>query len=237
MTMLRNLSVLVISLGLSAAATAAPAQPLEGRTLPALRLAYSGELTAQREYAACAVRAEEEGWLGVRDLYLALADAEARHAERHARMLEAMGETPGTDVPAPVVGTTRENLARAFSAERAERRVRYTKLADAVRPDLAYDVLASLNWCAAAEATHARALAQVHESLADYAAPHRWYVCADCGCVHGSKTDGHCACGTSGEHAVAIGGDEASDRQPQPVAAPLVAWDEDEIAKAFALMP
>ncbi len=236
MTMLRTLSVLVLSLGVTAAAGAAGAQPLEGRTLPALRLAYSGEVTAQRDYEACAVRAEREGWLGVRDLYLALATAEARHAERHARMLESVGETPVAEPVALPVGNTRENLARAFTAERNERRVRYAKLADAVRPDLAYDVLASLRWCAAAEATHARALAGAFDSLEAYAAPHTWLVCPDCGAVHDEHGGARCACGTAADQLVAIGG--ATHEREEPLATrPLVAWTEDEVAKAFALMP
>lgn len=236
MTMLRNMSVLVITLGVTAAATAATAQPLEGRTLPALRLAYSGEVATQHAYTACAARAEQEGWLGVRDLYLALASAEARHAERHARMLEAAGETPVADAPELAVGTTRENLARAFSSERSERRVRYAKLADAVRPDLSYDVLASLRWCALAEASHARALAGAFDSLEAYAAPHEWFVCPDCGGVRDAREHARCACGTAADQMLAVGGTPLEHEEPV-VTTPVIAWTEEDVAKAFALMP
>lgn len=235
---MRMMVVLGMIAGLLTSNGAAGAQPLEGRTLPALRLAYSNEVNARAEYEAYADRAESEGLLGVRDLYRALAFCEAEHAARHAHLIEVSGETPVAIAATPVVGTTHENLARAFASERRERRVRYAKLAEAVRPELAYDVLADLRWCSAAEATHARALSEALEAIDDLHVPHVWYACSECGCIRGERTHERCACGMSSDTFLALGGSEAPGDAPQPAAGvPLVAWSVDDVRKAFALMP
>ncbi|MBI5170631.1 MAG: rubrerythrin family protein [Candidatus Eisenbacteria bacterium] len=218
---MRTVAVLGMIAGLVTAGGVVHAQPLEGRTIPALRLAHANEVTARAEYAAYAEQAEAEGLLGIRDLYRALEQCEAEHAARHARMLEGYGVTVEAEPAAPVVGTTRENLERAFSSERAERRARYPKLADAVRPELAYDVLADLRWCSAAEATHARALSEALDAIGEMAAPHVWYACSECGCIRGEHSNERCACGMNGDTFLAFGGGEA----PRPVAgAPMIAW-------------
>lgn len=235
---MRTVAVLGVIAGLLTTGGAVHAQPLEGRTLPALRLAYANEVTTRAEYEAYADRAEAEGLLGVRDLYRALAYCEAVHAARHAHLLEASGETPVAIAATPVVGTTRENLARAFSNERRERHVRYAKLADAVRPELSYEVLANLRWCSAAEATHARALAQALDAFDTMRAPHTWYACSECGCIRDAHSDERCACGMTGDTFVALGGGEApADPPPSAAAVPVVAWSVDDVRKAFALMP
>ncbi len=224
MTIPRTVAVLAMTAGLMLADGSARAESLDGRTIPALRLAYASELAAQNEYTAYAERAEAEGLLGVRDLFRALAVCEAEHAARHAGMLEAFGETPLAFTSSPDVGTTRENLERSFANERHERRSRYTRLADAVRPELEYDVLANLQWCAAAEATHAHVLAQALGSLDTMVAPRVWYACPECGCLHADHTTVRCACGMSASTLLALGG-EAGTPQPLPRLAerPLIA--------------
>lgn len=234
---MRTVALLGMVAALVTSNGAASAQPLEGRTLPALRLAYANEVTARAEYDAYAARAEAEGLLGVRDLYRALAYCEAEHAARHAHLIEASGEQPVAIAAAPVVGTTRENLARAFSSERRERRVRYAKLADAVRPELSYDVLADLRWCSAAEATHAKALSEALDSIDDMHAPRTWYACSECGCIRGEHSNERCACGMTGDTFVAVGGGEAPRETPQAVAAtPLIAWLELGLGRSFGIV-
>ncbi len=223
MQAMRTVAVLGMVAGLVTASGVLHAQPLDGRTIPALRLAHANEVTARAEYAAYAEQAEAEGLLGIRDLYRTLEQCEAEHAARHARMLEGYGVTPVAVPVTPVaVGTTRENIERSFSSERAERRARYPKLADAVRPELAYDVLADLRWCSTAEATHARALAEALDAIEGMAAPHVWYACSECGCVRGERTDERCACGMTGDTFLAFGGGEAP-RQPM-AGGPMIAW-------------
>ena len=57
---MRTVALVGLVAGLLTSNGAAGAQPLEGRTLPALRLAYSNEVTARAEYEAYAARAEAE---------------------------------------------------------------------------------------------------------------------------------------------------------------------------------
>lgn len=233
---MRTVALVGLVAGLLTSNGAAGAQPLEGRTLPALRLAYSNEVTARAEYEAYAARAEAEGLLGVRDLYRALAQCEAEHAARHAHLIEASGEVPVAIAATPTVGTTRENLARAFSSERRERRVRYAKLAEAVRPELAYDVLADLRWCSAAEATHAKALSEALEGIDDLRAPHVWYACSECGSIRGEHSHERCACGMTGDTFLALGGGEDVRETAQPVAsAPVIAWLELGLGRSLML--
>lgn len=233
---MRMMVVLGMIAGLMTSNGAAGAQPLEGRTLPALRLAYSNEVTARAEYEAYAARAEAEGLLGVRDLYRALAQCEAEHAARHAHLIEASGEVPVAIAATPTVGTTRENLARAFSSERRERRVRYAQLAEAVRPELAYDVLADLRWCSAAEATHARVLSEALDAIDDMRAPHVWYACSECGSIRGEHSHDRCACGMAGDSYLALGGGEDVRETAQPVAsAPVIAWLELGLGRSLML--
>jgi rubrerythrin len=224
MTITRTVAVLAMTAGLTLAVESARAQSLDGRTLPALRMAYASEVTAHTEYEAYADRAEADGLLGVRDLFLALAQCESEHAARHARMLESAGETPVAITFDPVVGTTRDNLERAFANERQERRSRYTRLADAVRPELDYDVLANLQWCAAAEATHAHVLAVALGSLDSLREAHVWYACPECGCLRADRTTDRCACGMSASTMLALGGAKDTPRaMPLLSQRPLIA--------------
>lgn len=224
MTITRTVAVLAMTASLVLAGGSARAESLDGRTLPALRLAYASEVTAQHEYEAYAERAEIEGLLGVRDLFRALAQCETEHAARHAGMLEAFGETPVAVTFSPAVGTTRENLERSFANERHERRSRYTRLADAVRPELEYDVLANLQWCAAAEATHAHVLAHALGSLDTMLAPRVWFACPECGCLHADRTTERCACGMSASTLLALGGETGAPQPPPQLShRPLIA--------------
>lgn len=81
-------------------------------TLQNLQSAYNGEANAQARYVAFAAKADEEGYGEVASLLRALARAEEIHATNYADLIRKMGYKPVATVKAPLVRTTRENLAR-----------------------------------------------------------------------------------------------------------------------------
>ena len=79
-----------------------------------------GETNAAAAYKAFAKKAYQEGYPVIAQLFLATADAEAKHANDEWAILAAMGATDRPIAVAPVVGTTEVNLKTAFDGETYE---------------------------------------------------------------------------------------------------------------------
>ncbi|MCL1981938.1 MAG: dockerin type I domain-containing protein, partial [Clostridiales bacterium] len=90
-----------------------------------LYAAVQGETNANAAYLAFAAKAQAEGYPAVARLFLATADAEAKHAADEWEILEGMGATEHPVAAEPSVGTTAENLQAAFDGETYEYTVMY----------------------------------------------------------------------------------------------------------------
>jgi rubrerythrin len=188
-------TVLVAMTGATIAMETPPAQEQEGMTLAALRIAYQREIDSQQAYAAFAVRAEQEEYLGVRDLFTALVDCEGIHARIHKLSLALMDVTPVAEPADTVVGFTVENLCTAFENEINERKVVYRAFMEYARAECQYDALARLRYARDAEATHARALNEAYFHLAEMRDPRVYFVCPACGALHCEASTTSCDCG------------------------------------------
>jgi rubrerythrin len=94
-------------------------------TLENLQTAFNGESNAHARYLAFAGKADEEGYGPVATLFRAAARAEQIHASNHARVIVELGAAPLANIEAPVIKSTRENLATAIQGEVYERDVMY----------------------------------------------------------------------------------------------------------------
>jgi rubrerythrin len=147
-----------------------------------------GETSAAAAYRAFAIKAQEEGYPVIAQLFRATADAEQKHAADEWAILLTMGATaaehPVADIP--VVGTTAQNLLAAFEGETYEYTVMY--------PEFRATALAEGNTFAAsifrlameAERIHAGNYKDVLENLGDkayikatYSVVYRCIICGE----------------------------------------------------------
>lgn len=86
-------------------------------TLANLMAAFESESTAKEQSTAWAEKADAEGYKKVAQLFRAVAKSEEIHIALHSRAIKDLGGTPKADIKAPVVKSTRENLARLLKGE------------------------------------------------------------------------------------------------------------------------
>jgi len=171
-----------------------------------LYASVQGETNANATYIAFAEKARAEGHLAVARLFLATADAEAKHAEEEWAILLAMGATMRPVAATPVVGTTAENLQAAFEGETYEYTVMYpgfvTTAGDEGMTSDPYNARRIFNFAMRAEEVHAGNYADVLAKLTDAVYINSTYGvvyrCPVCGEVVTSRP-GRCPiCGTDG---------------------------------------
>lgn len=146
-----------------------------------LRTSIAGERAAQARYVKFAVKADEEGLGGVASLFRACARAEKAHEERLLSLLKKRGGTAPEGIEEPVVGTTRENLQAAMSAEQAERDTSYHDAFETAKAAGDAEVAKVLDQCRTGEAEHANLLMAANWSLGSMSEPRAYYVCSGCG--------------------------------------------------------
>jgi rubrerythrin len=166
----------------AAALTTTPAQAAAGTTLQNLQAAYDGESNASARYAAFAAKADTEGFLSVGRLFRAASRAETIHATAHAKVIQALGAKPRSEVGQPVVKSTRENLQAAIAGETYEKDTMYPEFLAVARKDGNADAIRTLNLARNAEIEHARLYQAAVDGLeGQRAAGAPFYVCAVCG--------------------------------------------------------
>ncbi|MCL2153220.1 MAG: rubrerythrin family protein, partial [Oscillospiraceae bacterium] len=181
------LMLLVLTLPLRTFALAA----LEDtQTYTNLYAAVQGETNATATYKAFAAKAEADGYPVIARLFLATADAEAKHAEDEWAVLVSMGATARPTADTPTVGTTAENLQAAFDGETYEYTEMYpgfvaTAVAEGMNEN-PYNARRIFNLASQAEAVHAGNYADVLANLGDlayintkYAVVYRCPVCGE----------------------------------------------------------
>ena len=172
-----------------------------------LYAAVQGETNANAAYNAFAAQAQFEGYPVIARLFLATADAEAKHADDEWAVLVSMGATDRPVAATPTVGSTAENLLTAFNGETYEYTVMYPEfLATALAENISAAVTI-FNRAMRAEEVHAGNYFDVLANLGNddyingkYAVVYR---CPTCGEVV-TTLPGRCPiCGESGANFVA----------------------------------
>jgi len=114
-----------------AAGLLAADKPLAPFVRKALTSAVYGEKAAATRYDAFAVKADQEGYPGAAALFRACAKAERIHLARFEAAMRSRGVEPSNETAtAPSVGSTRDNLRAAASAEQTERDFTYKEACD-----------------------------------------------------------------------------------------------------------
>lgn len=150
-------------------------------TLTNLQSAYNGESNAAAEYAACAKKADAEGYRGVASLFRAAARSEQAHAAGHAAVIRKMGAEPKADIKTPDVKSTKENLQESIKDETHEHESMYPDYVKQARADNNPGAVRSFTYAGTAEGEHAKLFQQALDQLDQWKDPRTFYVCPTCG--------------------------------------------------------
>ena len=104
--------------------------------------AFAGESQANRKYLAFSEKAEAEGFGNIARLFKAASEAEAIHAKKLLKALNA-------------IGTTKENLELAVAGETHEYMEMYPKFVQVAETEKQSDALLAFNYAMKAEEVHA----------------------------------------------------------------------------------
>lgn len=149
--------------------------------------AFSGESQARNRYTFFAKKAEEEGFILVRDIFTETAFQEQSHANRLFGMLEGGAlEIHGT-FPAGVIADTYHNLIEAAGGEHEEWADMYPSFADVAAKEGFSEIAAIMRNIAIAEKYHEKRYLDLAEwikqkSMFDNSVPTEWR-CLHCGCI------------------------------------------------------
>lgn len=126
------------------------------QTEKCLLKAFAGESQARMRYTIFAQRAEEEGYVQIRDIFLETAEQERAHATRLFACLDS-GEalTLGDAAyPAGKIGTTKENLLAAAAGENYEHEKMYPEFAKIAEAEGFASIATLFRMIAKAEVNH-----------------------------------------------------------------------------------
>ena len=147
-----------------------------------LLMSLQNERAAAVRYDAFAVRATEEGYLGVAALFRAEAKAERVHASRFETFLESRGiNVPAANPPAPAVNSTADNLRYAMSAEKQERDDSYLKAYNDAQAADDTEAAKLFDNTRDAETEHLNLDNDASRNLAQMKDAKSFYVCPLCG--------------------------------------------------------
>lgn len=152
-----------------------------GTTVENLNAAYNGESNANAKYLAFAAKADEEGYAGVASLFRAAAAAEKIHAQKHAKVIRAMGGTPECKIELPAIETTADNLKGAIAGESYERDTMYPGFLEKAKAEGAKPAVRSFNFALEAEAEHAKLYQEALNNLESWKTKKQFFVCSTCG--------------------------------------------------------
>jgi rubrerythrin len=132
-----------------------------------LYAAVQGETNAAAAYRAFAARAQAIGYPVISRLFLATADAEAKHADDEWAILQAMGATVRPVAGTPTVGTTAQNLQASFDGETYEYTIMYREFLAEAQADEMTDAARIFGYAKQAEQVHAGNYYDALNHLAD----------------------------------------------------------------------
>lgn len=116
--------------------------------------AFSGESQARNRYTFFSKKAEEDGFIFVRDIFLETAWNEEAHAKVLFKHLEGGSLEISGSFPAGVIADTHSNLLEAAAGEHEEAYDMYPKFADVAQAEGFPEVAARMRNIAVAEKFH-----------------------------------------------------------------------------------
>ncbi|MCG3181652.1 MAG: hypothetical protein BIFFINMI_04050 [Phycisphaerae bacterium] len=151
-----------------------------------VRAAHAAEVDSHARYAACAARADEEGYARVAALFRAIARSEQVRAAAHAAVLTEL--EPGGQADArprtPAVKSTVENMADALQSETLYRDKTYPRYVRDAFNCGEPNATRSMDTAQRAEVEIVRLLQAARDSMEGWkAAGTPFYVCPVCGLV------------------------------------------------------
>jgi rubrerythrin len=180
----RLLFCAVVSCLMAGTVAAAEAKaPAKATTLENLQAAYNGESNASARYAAFATKADAEGYLGAGAMFRATSKSESIHAARHAKVIEALGAVPKSDIKAADVKSTKENLKAAIAGENYEFQKMYPAFIKQAKADKNAEAEMSFKDAMTVEKTHSKLYSQALNNLQNWKAVKTFIVCQNCGFV------------------------------------------------------
>ena len=176
---MRKLPILTLFV---AAGLLAADKPLGPFVRKALTSAVYGEKSAAARYDAYANKADQEGYPGAAALFRACAKAERIHLARFEAALKGRGVEPSNDTPStPSVGSTRDNLRNAATAEQTERDFTYKEACDTCTTARDEEMAKLFDTTRDVETEHANLCANAMTHMDDLKSPKTFYVCGHCG--------------------------------------------------------
>lgn len=159
--------------------------------------AFSGESQARNRYTFFASKAQKDGFILVRDIFLETANQEKEHAERLFKFLEGgLLEISGT-FPAGVITDTVINLKEAAAGEHEEWSEMYPSFAAIADKEGFSEIAAVMRNIAIAEKYHEKRYLELRKWIQDetmFRNPTKTtWRCLNCGClVEGESAPGVC---------------------------------------------
>lgn len=153
--------------------------------------AFAGESQARNRYTFYAKKAKEEGYEQISAIFLETAEQEKTHAKRYFSFLEG-GEIEITATyPAPMIGTTAENLLHAAEGEKEEWSELYPEFARIAEEEGFKQIASVFRMVAKAETTHDKRYRKYLKKLEtgklfESDTETGWY-CRHCGYIHKGK--------------------------------------------------
>ena len=124
------------------------------RTEKNLLTAFAGESQARNRYTYFAIKAREEGYEQIAQLFEETADQEREHAKRFFNFLEGGEVKVEAEFPAGMVLSTEENLKAAAAGENYEWTTMYKEFAEIAKEEGFSQVAAVFNAVCVAEKQH-----------------------------------------------------------------------------------
>ena len=121
------------------------------KTVENLKAGFAGESQANRRYLYFALKADEEGFQEIAQVFRSTADGETAHAFGHLKYLATVGD-PVTGEP---IGSTEQNLKSAIAGETYEYSQMYPGFAKAARTEGYEDIAHWFEVLSKAEKSHA----------------------------------------------------------------------------------
>lgn len=149
--------------------------------------AFSGESQARNRYTFFASKAQKDGFIFVRDIFLETANQEKEHAERLWKFLEG-GEVEITgSFPAGIITDTAVNLQEAAAGEHFEWDQMYPGFADVAAKEGFSEIASVMRNIAIAEKYHEKRYLELRKRILDNTMFHNptktVWRCLNCGCL------------------------------------------------------
>lgn len=149
--------------------------------------AFSGESQARNRYTFFASKAQKDGFIFVRDIFIETANQEKEHAERLFKFLVGGNVQISGSFPAGVIADTQANLIEAAAGEHEEWSQMYPDFADVAEKEGFPEVAGCMRNIAIAEKYHEKRYLDLAnkiktDTMFKNPTPVVWR-CLNCGCL------------------------------------------------------